>query len=110
MAFRVFNQPIQMRRPVQGTYVRGVWTDFPPVVGVLQTSVQPVTPSQLQLLPEGRRLHAKFTLFSRDEIQEGDEVLILGTWYEVLGVAPWQNGILPHYLGIAVKKQQENVT
>lgn len=110
MAFGIFNQTVRMRRPVLGEYVGGVWTDYPPIETSIQTSVQPVQPSKLQLLPEGRRLDARFTLYSKQEIKEQDEVLLRGTWYEVLHVAPWQNGILPHYMGIAVKKQQEGAT
>lgn len=110
MAFGLFNQTVRVRRPVLGEYVGGVWTEYPPLETSIQTSVQPVQPSKLQLLPEGRRLDARFTLYSKQEIREQDEVLLRGTWYEVLHVAPWQNGILPHFMGIAVKKQQEGTT
>ena len=110
MAFSVFNQTVRLQRPVLGEYIDGIWTEYPPIETEVQTSVQPVTPSQLQLLPEGRRLFAKFTLYSKQELREQDNVYLRGAWYEILHVAPWQNKILPHYMAIAVKKQQEGTT
>lgn len=110
MAFGIFNQTVRMQRPVLGEYVDGVWVDYPPIQLTVKSSVQPVTPSKLQLLPEGRRLDARFTMYSKDELREQDEVFLRGAWYEILHVAPWQNGILPHYMAIAAKKQQEGTT
>lgn len=110
MAFAEFNQKLEIMRPPLGEYILGVWTEYPPALVVVQSSVQPVSPSQVQLLPEGRRIDARFTLYSTEPLKEQDEVKLFGAWYEILHVARWQNKIISHYMGIAVKKQQEGVT
>ena len=110
MAFGVFNQTVRLSRPVLGEYVGGVWKDYPPMQFNIQSSVQPASSSDLKLLPEGRRLDARYTLYSTQKIQEQDEVLLFGQWYEILHVSVWQNKILPHHMAVAVKKQQEGVT
>lgn len=110
MAFSIFNKPIALDRYAPGAYIDGVWVKGAVTSLVLQTSVQPTKPSDLQRLPEGRRLEVSFTLYSKQLIQESDEVVLYGARYEVLHVATWQNGILPHYMAIAVKMQEERVT
>ena len=110
MAFSVFNQTLVLTRDAGGAYVDGLWHESPPLTLSIRASVQPAGESELKLLPEGRRLDASFTLYSRSEIREQDQVVLFGAPYEVLRVARWQNRILPHYKAIAVKMQQENVT
>ena len=110
MAFSVFNQTLDLKRPGSGEYVGGVWQESAPLTLSIRSSVQPSKESDLKLLPEGRRLDASFVLYSRDEIIEQDVVTLFGAPYEVLHVGRWQNRILPHYKAIAVKMQQENVT
>jgi hypothetical protein len=113
MAFAVFNKAIPVRRKQPGGYFEGIWQQNDDEAGMdpgqptILGSVQPSTPSQVLLLPEGRRIQASFTIYTTDVLNEMDEVQIRGDWYEVLRLAPWENGILPHTQAIAVKKQRE---
>jgi hypothetical protein len=114
MAFAEFNQLLSATRPQQGQYVDGIWVDSPKSNYTLSTSVQPISPTDVEmfgaLLPEGRRVNNSFSLYSTQEMQLWDQVLIRGSWYEILYVAPWQNNIVPHYKAIAVKMQEEGRT
>lgn len=107
MAFDIFNKTVTGTRKTGGAYVEGDWVPSPPVPLVLRTSVQPSPKKDLELLPEGRRESAAYSLFSKTEIQNGDIVVLFGENYEVLAVEIWQNGILPHYKGVAAKMQKE---
>lgn len=110
MAFSVFNQSLTLLRPGADAYVGGLWQEDAASPVSIRSSVQPTKESDLKLLPEGRRLFASFTLYSKTEIKEEDRVELFGSMYEVLHVARWQNRILPHYKAIAVKMQEETVT
>lgn len=105
MALARFNQTIQGRRARKGEYVGGIWRRGVEERITIQTSVQPSPEKDLALLPEGRRLNAAYTLYSRTEIIEGDIVKLYGADYEVLRVAVWRNGVQPHYRAIATKMQ-----
>ena len=105
-----FNRPVTLKRPVfGGYYVGGVWHEHSPITVVVNTSLQPSKPQELQLLPEGRRVTGQYTLYAEEEIRIGDRLEIGGAPYEILHVEVWQN-LLPHYKAIAVKSQQEQVT
>lgn len=103
MAFDVFNQTVIGRRRTGGAYVNGLWVWAHMADLTLRTSVQAPKDSDLQLLPEGRRTERAYVLYSKQVIREADILNIYGDDYEVLNVAVWQNGIIPHYKAIAVK-------
>jgi len=46
-----------------GSWVRGKWVEVAPVPFIIAGSVQPLTSSQMQNLPEGRRNSTGFNLF-----------------------------------------------
>ncbi len=71
--FSEFNQTIQLWRTVVGTYTAGVWQNYAPVSVIVQGSVQPTRPQELQLLPEGRRVAGAYTLYTEQEVKLGDE-------------------------------------
>ena len=100
MAFEQFNQTLTGTRKSGGAYVNGVWTP-----SVIRSSVQPSSDKELKLLPEGRREDGAYTLRSKSEILEGDVFDIYGEDHEVTKRQVWQNGVIPHYLGIATKVQ-----
>lgn len=105
-----FNQNIPAMRPLQGEYIDGIWVEVPPSTFTLSASIQPTKESDVKLLPEGRRTFAKFTLYSKQEVKEMDQVVIRGDLYEILHTGPWQNGVINHYKSIAVKMQKEGET
>lgn len=107
MAFEIFNQALFVLRPAEGYYEGGEWFEGSESTFTIRSSVQPTSPRDLQLLPEGRRVVAAYTLYSKSVIREKDRITIYGDQYEVLKVFVWQNGILPHYQAIASKMQEE---
>lgn len=110
MAFNVFNQTLTLQRTGPGGYTGGLWQEGTSGQVSIRSSVQPSSPKELQLLPEGRREAGAFTLYSKTEIRLEDVVMLFGDPYEILKVEIWQNRILPHYKAIAVKMQKEGET
>lgn len=88
----------------------GLWseevegTPFP-----ILCSLQPLSSSQMQSLPEGRRDKESYTLFTDTPLntvtsQNPDRMMINGDDFEVFSVNPWQNGILSHYEVLVQKR------
>lgn len=77
------------------------------VAFTITASVQPLRPSDLEALPEGRRENSAFRLYTNDalltvESLNPDQVEIYGERYEVIGHAPWQNNVINHHKYIAM--------
>lgn len=104
MAFATFNQTVIGTRPAGGAYIDGVWVEGSPQTLTITTSIQPAGENELQLLPEGRRVGGAFVLRSVYEILEGDVFDIYGNDHEILASQTWQNGVIPHYMGVAVRE------
>lgn len=109
MAFSEFNRTLTGFRKGGGAYLDGIWTPSNPVGITIRTSVQPASSKDLELLPEGRREEAAYRLFTKSELVNGDILSIFGIDHEILQVSIWQNGIIPHYSGLAVRVQTEGV-
>ena len=78
------------------------WIPGEPVALTIQASVQPLRPFEVMSLPEGRRTRSAYNLFTDTKLQtvdqdNPDQVTINGVVFEVISVASWQNGIIPHY-------------
>ena len=108
--FAVFNQTVSgTRASGAGDYDTPDGSYNPPArvaIGI-QSSVQPSPDKELKLLPEGRRTDGAYSLRSATEIREGDIFSIYGNDHEVLKVQVWQNGIIPHYMAIAVRMHND---
>ena len=107
MAFAIFNQIIPAVRPGPGSVTGGRYIPGPQVPILVRGSVQPTKGEDLKLLPEGRREEATVSVYTRDDIRNGDLLTIRGDVYEVLNVQVWDNNILPHRQALAVKMQTE---
>jgi len=122
MAFAQFNQPLSVTRDLGGSYVNGIWTPAEvvwndggswddnlswgdPFPFTVYGSVQPSNENELNLLPEGRREDGAYTIRTRVELRAGDLVPIGDQDHEVIRRQVWQNGVIPHYVGIAVRVQ-----
>jgi len=75
----------------------------------IQCSIQPLTPHQIQALPEGRRNSKSFVIFTDTDLGMLSEVnpifIIIGTEeFEVWKKSPWQNGVINHYQYTVIKK------
>lgn len=104
MAFNQFNQVVTGERRAAGSYVSGVWVEGAVAALSIGASVQPASQNELKLLPQGRIEAGAYSLRSKTEILEGDIFVIGGERHEVIRRQIWQNGVLPHYLGIAVRE------
>lgn len=109
-----FNQPVTVLRSRPGGYgENGLWVEPEATRETVQTSLQPVGPEDMALLPEGRREQGAYALYTREPIntaREGvnaDRVLINGRAYECLLAESWQNGLIPHYRSIVVLEGEQ---
>lgn len=112
-----FRRPQVIRKRLPGQYVRGHWQEGAPAPEVtIQASVQPAKAGdydQLQVHPEGRRVRAAVRIYTSADLvvagqdwTNGDR-LVWGVGpqageYLLVGVSPWQSGVIPHYRYLAV--------
>jgi hypothetical protein len=94
-------------RLAPGTRVNGHWVEGAETPFTFYASKQPTSAHQLQSLEEGRRMKKSYTLFTSTKLNamlpsnsNPDKVTIDGEVYEVVSEAPWQNGLINHYMYI----------
>jgi len=93
-----------------GGYINGVWVAGAGTVFSLSASVQPITGSDLQALPEGRRDKTAYKIFTNTLLQTANDGLgvsadiltINSVSCEVIACQPWSNCSLAHYSATAV--------
>jgi hypothetical protein len=94
-----------------GYFDAGVWTEGSLTPISFDASVQPLTPKEMQMLPEGRIVSQGYRLYTDYELKtvdtgvgkNPDRVTLFGLEFEVVSVGIWQSGILPHYKAVAVR-------
>lgn len=97
-----FRRPLTAKRTGSGSYVAGMWTEGLQTEFEILASVQPASPTDMQMLPAGRRSQFAFKLFTNtqlftaDKLQNADRVVINGEEYTVVVSNSWQN-FMPHY-------------
>lgn len=101
----LFRQAVTGERLGVGSYVSGLWVPATPTALTIQASIQPASENDLKLLPEGRCEDGAYALRSASEILAGDVYIIGGERHEIIKRQVWQNGVIPHYLGVAVREQ-----
>jgi hypothetical protein len=111
--FVQFHKPIDVLRKTAGAYVDGVWVEGEAQIVGIMGSLQPLRPTDLQLVPEGRRDSAKFRLYTDQKLvttkegsQNPDIVSIDDSDFEIIGEAIWQNGVIPHNIYILGRMQE----
>lgn len=79
----------------------------------IQASVQPLTPREMEMLPEGRRNRESYRLYTQSYLKTIEEnlenpstVKIEHEYFEVFSRATWNNDIIPHYKYIVTKVNQ----
>ena len=103
--FAVFRQSLQVVSTAAGSYAEGVWTNGQQTLSLVSASVQPITPEEMQLVPENRRIEARYTLYTDTELKaanqdagiNADIVYIRSRMFEVLGCDYWRNNVINHY-------------
>ena len=94
-----------------GNYdANGRWIESAKSTFNIKASVQPLTPREMEMLPEARREKEAFRIYSDTKLnpasdkdgKNADIVAINGKNFEVLSCGSWQNNIISHYKTIAV--------
>ena len=106
---------LSLVRPGKGSWVDGDWVpaEDAPAVSVLATW-QPATGRDLQVLPEGLRTgvfykgYTETEIFSADQAtgRSADQFVVDDEVYNVVSVAAWQNGLIPHYKFLATRVKE----
>jgi len=94
----------------------GKWIEPQPTSFTIKGTLQPLSPEEIRLLPEGRRTSESYNIFSKTELKlssienktNPDIVLINGVKFEVIKVNKWTNGIIDHYHIIIVKIDEQS--
>ena len=86
-----FQRVIIIKRRQAGSYVDHRYTEDAAVESNLKGSVQPLTPKELQSLPEGEQVIAGIKVFTADPNgAKNTDILVDGTEeYRVISVLPW---------------------
>jgi hypothetical protein len=90
-----------------GRYDKGTERRMPAAV----VSIQPLTPDEVKLLPEGRRTAETLKMYLETQVRASDEkaqtaadrIEHAGKLYEVFGVEDWSRTDIPHFKVILVK-------
>jgi hypothetical protein len=86
-----------------GAFTKGRWGESDGVSYTIYESWQPASQTDIQMLPEGRRLGSHYKFYSSVKLDSGlsgknpDRVQVSGVTYEITAVAPYQNGLINHY-------------
>ena len=112
----LFNTHIlTVTRKSAGSYINGKWVPGAPSTFPIQTSWQPATGKDLEVLEEGKRQSVIFKAYPVEEMlaadplteKEGDMITGLDDCqYEVIFVAPNQNELIPHYKVLAQRVKE----
>ena len=75
---------------------------------VVNASVQPLRPNEMQALPEGRRcvkVYSDEMLWMPNQMtgQQADKFMWMGTWFEVVASDWYQNNVINHYRAYATE-------
>ena len=112
-----FRRPQIIRTQLPGRRERGHWIEGGPGPDrTISASVQPAKAAdyeQLQANPEGRRVRAAVRIYTSEALSvagqdwTGGDRLVwaaapLAGEYLLVGVAPWQSGVIPHFRYLAV--------
>lgn len=106
-------QPIILVRQSEGSYdTHGIYVSGVETQISILASVQPASPDDMKLLPEGRRQSRAFTIYSDVEIlpatnQNPDQLIIFNERYEVMSCARWQNKIINHYASLVIRLDEQ---
>jgi len=90
----------------------GDWVDGTTEAIDFKGSIQPLKGDEMLSLPEGRRNHKSFRIYSREKLFTGQEPTVTspdlididGEIYEVVRVERWQNGVISHWKSFVTLK------
>lgn len=106
---------LTVTRKTPGSYINGKWVPGSSSTFSIQTSWQPATGKDLEVLEEGKRQTVTYKAYPVEEIRaadpltesEGDMITGLdGYQYEVIMVAPNQNNLIEHHKVLAQRVKE----
>lgn len=108
-SFRTKN--ITVTRKYPGTYSDGVWSEGSDYTFTISASVQPLSPREMEMLPEARRTKEAYKVFSSIKLIPAEEtsqtnadlLSIGGETFEVVSCGSYQSNVLSHYKAMVVK-------
>lgn len=94
----------------------GRWIEPDPLPFNIKGTLQPLSPEEIQLLPEGRRTSESYNIFSKSKLNvsnietqtNADYVLLDGIEFEVLSCAEWKNNLIKHNHIVIVKVDEHS--
>lgn len=105
-----FRRPFTVKRRASGSYDQTTDIGFFKTTGsdtefTIMASLQPVTGSDIRLLPENRREEELTKIYTDTSLigsikgsdSNCDIVIIDGDEYEVVKTMPWRNNVINHY-------------
>lgn len=112
--FAIFRRCIKVRRTAEPTLdsATGRYTEGEESEIKINASCQPLSRSEIEFLPEGRREEHAYKIYTNTELralQDGtnpDKVVIDGQDYEVYSRLPWANSIINHYKFLVMKVKE----
>lgn len=110
--YTCFRKAVTIKRKQGGGYVDGKWVEGSDTDVVIKASIQPLTPEEMQELPEGRRSDEAFKMYTKTKLftitdQNPEYVWINGFRFEVISVGKYQSKVISHYKVIVAKKADE---
>lgn len=118
--FDQFRQNVTVIRKNPGyRNIKGQWIESEDTSFVIRASVQPASPREMELLPEGRYTSEILRLYSDTRLNTVDtrnrinpDIVVLGLdvenddRFEVIQVFPWQNMVISHFKMLIAKVEQ----
>jgi predicted nucleotidyltransferase len=100
--YTCFRKQFTVKRKQGGSYVDGQWVPGNDVDIIIKASLQPMSPEEMDKLPEGRRTNETFKLYTKTRLytvtdENPDYLLIDGIGYEVVSVGKYQSDVINHY-------------
>ena len=110
-SFDIFRKDLTLIRKSGGSYVDGRWAEGSETQSIIFSGLQPLTPREMQELPEGRRTNQTYKLYSDDQMftvedENPDIIVIDGERFEVISSGPYQSNIINHYKTVISKADQ----
>lgn len=108
-----FRKPFTIKRTVAGAYVNGVYVEGAESTITIQASVQPISGTDMVVIPEGRRasdivkIYTDSDLFGQGDAGSGqspDRLVYRGADYEISTKDPNQSDVINHYRYYAIKE------
>ena len=106
---------LTLKRYTAGSYVNGEWVKGASTTQTITGTWQPSTGEDMQQIIGARRVSEIFKGYTTTPLrtvqpgttaEQPDSIVKDGIEYEIVFVAPWNNGLIPHYKFVAVRNKE----